>query len=93
MNSEEKVNKIKEIKDLQAERKKIIELLSLNKTKELNKYLYELAAKYFVERIYTGYCYNSDTVEKNAENCLVFLQNLEKQKDTELLKETVSDEE
>lgn len=93
MNSEEKVNKIKEIKDLQAERKKIIELLSLNKTKELNEYLLELATKYFVERISTGYCYNPDTVEKNAENCLVFLQKLEKQKDAELLKGTVSDEE
>ena len=88
MNSEEKVNKIKEIKDLQEERQKIIELLSVNKTKELNEYLSELATKYLIERISTGYCYNSDTVEKNAENCLVFLQNLEKQKDAELLSRT-----
>lgn len=77
-NIEKRIEKIKEITDLQNEIKKIQHLLSEGQWDELKNCLYDISGKHFAEKaLYNVINTNlPKTIQENATNCINFLNQL-----------------
>ena len=85
-----KVKVLKEIQEIAKEKEKIYKLLETNDEKELQRYLNgELTQKHYIEKTIHNLASNTfpKTVEENANNALMFLNDLEREKEMELLKD------
>lgn len=85
-----KVKVLKEIQEIAKEKEKIYKLLETNDEKELQRYLNgELTQKHYIEKAIHNLASNTfpKTVEENANNALLFLNDLERKKEMELLKD------
>ena len=83
-----KVKVLKEIQEIAKE--KIYKLLETNDEKELQRYLNgELTQKHYIEKDIHNLASNTfpKTVEENANNALMFLNDSEREKEMELLKD------
>lgn len=85
-----KVKVLKEIQEIAKEKEKIYKLLETNDEKELQKYLNgELTQNHNIEKAIHNLASNTfpKTVKENANNALMFLNDLEREKEMELLKD------
>lgn len=81
---------VKEINDIDKEKKKIMNLLSENKLQELYNYLQgELSLKYLKEKIiYNGVNTGQPiNIQENANNAMLFLETLKCERESELSRE------
>ncbi len=81
---------LREIQEIEEEKEKIFKLLETNDENELQKYLDgDLTQKHYIEKAIHNLASNTfpKTVEENANNALLFLNNLERKKEMELLKD------
>lgn len=93
MEQDKKVKLLKEISDIKHEQEHIKKLMIENNMQKLNDYLEcELTQKYFVEKCIHNMASFSmpDTVQESANNAFEFLDNLKREKEAELVKETLS---
>lgn len=93
MDQDKKVKLLKEISDINNEEERIKKLINENNLQKLNDYLEgELTQKHFVEKcIYNMASFSRPhTVQESANNALDFLEQLKKEKEAELAKETLS---
>ncbi len=81
---------LREIQEIEEEKEKIFKLLETNDENELQKYLDgDLTQKQYIEKAIHNLASNTfpKTVKENANNALLFLNNLERKKEMELLKD------
>lgn len=89
---DKKVKLVKEIEDIKHEQEHIKRLLRDNKIQELNDYLQgELTQKHYVEKTLHNMMNPNMpvTVYDNANNAFNFLEMLKREKEAELVKETL----
>lgn len=89
---DKKVKLVKEIEDIKHEQEHIKSLLRDNKIQELNDYLQgELTQKHYVEKTLHNMINPNMpvTVYDNANNAFNFLEMLKREKEAELVKETL----
>ena len=92
MEQDKKVKLVKEIEDIKHEQEHIKRLLRDNKIQELNDYLQgELTQKHYVEKTLHNMMNPNMpvTVYDNANNAFNFLEMLKREKEAELVKETL----
>lgn len=92
MEQDKKVKLVKEIEDIKHEQEHIKSLLRDNKIQELNDYLQgELTQKHYVEKTLHNMINPNMpvTVYDNANNAFNFLEMLKREKEAELVKETL----
>lgn len=85
-----KVKVLKEIQEIAKEKEKICKLIETNNEKELQTYLNgELTQKHYIEKAIHNLGSNTfpKTVEENANNALMFLNDMEREKEMELFKD------
>lgn len=81
---------LREIQEIEEEKEKIFKLLETNDENELQKYLDgDLTQKHYIEKAIHNLASNTfpKTVGENANNALLFLNNLKRKKEMELLKD------
>ena len=93
MEQDKKAKLLKEINDIMQEQEHIKKLLNENNMQELNDYLGgELTQKHYVEKcLHNMVSYSMpSTIQENASNAYDFLEKLKREKEAELVKETLS---
>lgn len=96
MDQDKKVKLLKEISDIKNEQEHIKKLIYENNMQKLNDYLEgELTQKHFVEKCIHNMASFSmpNTVQESANNAFDFLEQLKREKEAELAKETLSSDE